>query len=347
MNPVFSVIIPVYNTAPFLRECLDSMRTQTFTDWECVCVDDGSTDGCGAILDEYAAKDSRFRVIHQPNQGESSARNRALAEIAGTWFTFVDSDDAIVPDALDCFRRALAESDADALLCYPEDRFLGIEDYRTAPPGYKLLARNQAPVEMLAGQFSAHGYTVSKTYRTALFKTVRFPVGVRMTEDTRFWADALCVPAHWAVIDKTYYAYRPHPSAVTSTKDFRFYRECIESYGYIFRAMEGSMGAARGDIVRFARRYRVLHSRVILDAFRKWKDYSDAERKAIFATVTSVCAASPVFPFRTTTRLRLLGRRIGLSSAFVGIANFLDRAELGLKYRWRRICGVFKTRRAR
>ena len=107
------------------------------------------------------------------------------------------------------------------------------------------------------------------------------------------------------------------------------------------------MGAARGDVVRFARTYRPLHSHVLLDAFRKWKGYSDAERKALFDTVTSVCATSPVFPFRTTTRLRLLGRRIGLGSAFVGIANFVDRAELGLKYRWRRLCGLFKTKRAR
>ena len=65
MNPVFSIIIPVYNVAPYLRECLDSVLAQTFADWEAICVDDGSTDGSGAILDEYAAKDARFRIVHQ------------------------------------------------------------------------------------------------------------------------------------------------------------------------------------------------------------------------------------------------------------------------------------------
>ena len=74
----FSIIIPVYNVAQYLRECLDSVLAQTFTDWEAICVDDGSTDGSGAILDEYAAKDWRFRVIHQDNAGVGFARNVAL-----------------------------------------------------------------------------------------------------------------------------------------------------------------------------------------------------------------------------------------------------------------------------
>ena len=73
-----SVIIPVYNVARYLRECLDSVQAQTFTDWEAICVNDGSTDECGKILDEYAAKDTRFKVIHKENGGVSTARNAGL-----------------------------------------------------------------------------------------------------------------------------------------------------------------------------------------------------------------------------------------------------------------------------
>lgn len=82
----FSIIIPVYNVAPYLRECLDSVLAQICTDWEweAICVDDGSTDGSGAILDEYAARDGRFKVIHQTNAGVSAARNAALnVEVQG------------------------------------------------------------------------------------------------------------------------------------------------------------------------------------------------------------------------------------------------------------------------
>lgn len=89
----FSVIVSVYNVAPYLRECLDSVLGQTLADWECICVDDGSTDGSSAILDEYAARDSRFRVVHQSNMGVGAARNRGLELSNGDWVTFLDADD--------------------------------------------------------------------------------------------------------------------------------------------------------------------------------------------------------------------------------------------------------------
>ena len=98
---MFSIVIPAYNVAPYLRECLDSVVAQTFADWEAICVDDGSTDGSGAILDEYAARDGRFRVIHQANAGVSAARNAALDVAQGEWVWFVDGDDAIHPNALE------------------------------------------------------------------------------------------------------------------------------------------------------------------------------------------------------------------------------------------------------
>ena len=75
MNPEISIIIPVYKAEKYLRRCLDSVLSQTLSNWECILVDDGSPDQSGAICDEYAAKDSRFRVIHKPNGGVSSARN--------------------------------------------------------------------------------------------------------------------------------------------------------------------------------------------------------------------------------------------------------------------------------
>ena len=88
-----SVVIPVYNVEPYLHTCLDSVLNQTSSDWDCVCVDDGSTDGSGCILDEYAARDSRFTVIHQPNGGVSSARNRGMDVATGGLVAFLDADD--------------------------------------------------------------------------------------------------------------------------------------------------------------------------------------------------------------------------------------------------------------
>lgn len=107
MMPKFSIIIPVYNVAPYLRECLDSVLAQTFSDWEAICVDDGSTDGSGVILDEYAAKDKRFRVIHQKNAGVSAARNIALDVAHGEWVWCVDADDIVATYALTSVLEAL------------------------------------------------------------------------------------------------------------------------------------------------------------------------------------------------------------------------------------------------
>ncbi len=93
VSPLFSVITPAYNFAPYLNEALDSLIMQTFSNWEGVCVDDGSCDESGEILDNAVRQDGRFRVIHQRNQGVSSARNRGLRSLQGEWLLFLDGDD--------------------------------------------------------------------------------------------------------------------------------------------------------------------------------------------------------------------------------------------------------------
>lgn len=107
MTPFFSIIIPVYNIAPYLRECLDSVLAQTFTDWEAICVNDGSTDGSGVILDEYGARDARFKIIHQANAGVGAARNKGLDAASGTWIWFVDGDDLLRECALQDVVKAI------------------------------------------------------------------------------------------------------------------------------------------------------------------------------------------------------------------------------------------------
>lgn len=93
-TPFFSIAVPVYNAESYLRECLDSVVNQTFANWECICVDDGSTDGSGAILDEYANADKRFRIVHTQNFRVAEARNTAIGMSRGGWVCFIDSDDS-------------------------------------------------------------------------------------------------------------------------------------------------------------------------------------------------------------------------------------------------------------
>ena len=112
--PKLSVIVPVYNTEKYLRECVDSILAQTFEDFELILVNDGSTDGSGAICDEYAAKDPRIQVIHQKNGGITVARKSGVRVAQGEYVTFVDSDDWIDKNM---YHTMLARESADIVIC--------------------------------------------------------------------------------------------------------------------------------------------------------------------------------------------------------------------------------------
>lgn len=109
----FSIVIPVYNVERCLPECLESLLAQTYGEWEAVCVDNGSSDSSGVILDQYAARDSRIIVMHEENIGVSNARNAGLLRCAGDYVTFLDGDDVYARDWLQEAARLIAESGAD------------------------------------------------------------------------------------------------------------------------------------------------------------------------------------------------------------------------------------------
>lgn len=115
--PVISVIVPVYRAEKYIHRCVDSILSQTFSNFELILVDDGSPDNCGAICDKYAEIDTRVRVIHQKNQGQAAARNRAITVARGQWVTFVDSDDVIHPQMLEHLLRAAEKSGANISMC--------------------------------------------------------------------------------------------------------------------------------------------------------------------------------------------------------------------------------------
>ena len=117
MNRVISVIIPVYNVAAYLPQCLDSVLSQSYSDLQVIVIDDGSTDTSRAICDEYAAKDPRVVVIHQKNGGAAAAKNAGLRVATGKYLSFVDSDDYLAPDAYAHMVAQLEDAKADVLQC--------------------------------------------------------------------------------------------------------------------------------------------------------------------------------------------------------------------------------------
>lgn len=117
MEKTISVIIPVYNVQAYLRECLDSVLSQDYETLEVILIDDGSKDDSGRICDEYAAKDSRVRVIHQPNGGAGAAKNAGLRAATGEYLAFLDSDDSLEPGAYSHMVQLMQAHDADVVQC--------------------------------------------------------------------------------------------------------------------------------------------------------------------------------------------------------------------------------------
>ena len=117
MKPLISVIVPVYKVEAYLTACVESVLAQTYPNFELILVDDGSPDNCPRMCDEFAARDSRIRVIHKKNGGLSSARNAGIDAAKGSYLAFLDSDDLWTPFFLERLHAALTEADADFSVC--------------------------------------------------------------------------------------------------------------------------------------------------------------------------------------------------------------------------------------
>ena len=115
--PKISIIVPVYRTEKYLRECIDSILNQTYRNLEVLLIDDGSPDKSGEICEAYASKDNRIRVFHTINKGLSSARNLGLMNAEGEFIGFVDSDDWIEPNMYEALFKAIQKTDSDICMC--------------------------------------------------------------------------------------------------------------------------------------------------------------------------------------------------------------------------------------
>lgn len=204
---MISVIIPIYNAEKYLRRCLDSVLNQTYSDWECVMVDDGSKDSSGKICDEYAAKDPRFKVIHQRNGGVSAARNAALAVVIGEWVTFSDSDDELTPNALSDF--------AEATNRYPNAKILrGGHRTLTArgrskdrAPQEWLCTNNHSEALRIAEDTFCSGFMWSTCFHRDILQGETFENDITWCEDHIFTYRCMLKAKEIAFVPSTVYIY--------------------------------------------------------------------------------------------------------------------------------------------
>lgn len=208
--PEISVIVPVYNTGRFLNRCVDSILAQTFSDLELFLVDDGSTDLSGKICDEYAAKDSRVRVIHQENQGQSVARNQAISQMEGNWVHFVDSDDWIHPQMLEYLYRAAMELHTDISVC----GFGETTGEFPQIPEDSLKATLWTPRDFYKERFLNATVPVAKLIRREVLGDHRFPVG-KYIDDEFIMYRVLFEREQLAYLPAPLYAYYVNPESLT------------------------------------------------------------------------------------------------------------------------------------
>ncbi len=197
LTPKISIIVPVYNVEPYLRRCLDSIVVQTFTDWECILIDDGSSDNSGVICDEYASRDARFHVFHQENKGVSAARNAGLDAARGEWIGFVDSDDWIESDMYSLLLEKGNET-TDIVICNI------FHEYRnkSLSSDYALDFSNQIQniKNLLLGRIS--GYLGHKVFRRKLIGEIRFNSSLIMCEDLLFCVEVFLSTQKICFVDK-------------------------------------------------------------------------------------------------------------------------------------------------
>lgn len=216
--PELSVIIPVYNVESYLERCVNSVRRQTWKDLEIILVDDGSEDGSLRICEQYAAMDSRIRVIHQENKGLSAARNAGLGCAGGTYIGFVDSDDWIDEDFYSHLIQLAKNEDADMVSC----RFIrtGISNKHTDAPFREKVRtyRGEDALELfLDSAIKGSNILVpcwSKLYRKSKIEAISFLEG-KIFEDAIFNFDVLSQAVSLTLTNYAGYYYFKNPDSIT------------------------------------------------------------------------------------------------------------------------------------
>lgn len=181
MKDIISVIVPVYNVAAYLPQCLYSILSQDHKNLEVILIDDGSTDDSGAICDRYAEKDSRLRVIHRKNGGAAAAKNTGLAIATGEYLSFVDSDDYLEPGSYRYMLEALRDTGADAGEFSFRDVYRNRAEERILYPERKLLTGQEYLIRYTESWTGALLW--NKLYKRSLFDGVFFEEGHKIDDE--------------------------------------------------------------------------------------------------------------------------------------------------------------------
>lgn len=232
-RPEISIIIPVYNAEKFFSRCLDSIINQSFPDWEAICVNDGSTDNALKILQQYALKDSRFKIFTQTHQGVSAARNKGLQEAQGKYIMFLDNDDFIHPQCFELVRHAMEKSGAD--ICqFAYQRVSGNQqtDFPRLTPQRRFSVYDNPCQQFLTQKLSKTALIWDKIYKREIAAKHTFKP-IMPGEDDLFSFETLCSAQKFAFCRQTLLYYVCNPASITGSikkEDYYHNRLVLTNY---------------------------------------------------------------------------------------------------------------------
>lgn len=250
-TPLVSVVVPIYNVEPYLRECVDSILAQTYQNIEIILVDDGATDGCPGICDEYDSKYPNVTAVHKLNGGLSDARNAGLALAKGEFVTFVDSDDWLAPQMIERCESLIRKYDADVcgvsfMKAFPGGKFHKNTNFASGPECYN-------NVEALAKYLFNTNLTVcvwGKLWRRSLWSDIRCPKGL-LHEDQHTTYRLIDASKKVVFDPEPLYFYRQREGSIGHTsfsdKSYDLLDGVDAQYDYIsgkYPEIEGKIGAA-------------------------------------------------------------------------------------------------------
>lgn len=226
-TPLISVIVPIYNVAPYIGKCLASIGAQTYDNFEVILVDDGSTDEGGIIALEYSKRDPRFKYIKQENKGLSEARNAGIDKATGEYLAFIDSDDWIEPDYLEKLFEGIAKTGADVAVCgfYEESQ----SPRKVVFDNFEVLSKERS-MEAFSNIFTKENLLMTlawnKLYHKKIFKELRYTPGV--IHEDEFIAHRIVNEAHKiTVIPEVMYHYETRDDSITGSKKTQDVRHLV------------------------------------------------------------------------------------------------------------------------
>lgn len=231
-KPIISIILPVYNTSPYLEECLNSIHNQSFKDYELICIDDGSSDNSYKILKKYEKIITNCKVIYQNNQGVATARNVGLNNVHGDYIVFIDSDDYIEPNYLERLYNEICNTNADVVICnfyrYYENSNLKLPVVYKKKSG---LYSSHDILKSLIPDNLIHSYLWNKLWKKELFNNMEFPM--IKYEDISIMCDLFYKAKKISIISDTLYYYRIRKTSIVRNYSISTQNDYVKAYGFI------------------------------------------------------------------------------------------------------------------